>query len=257
MMRKIFSALLVLILCFCLAIAVSANAASSDLFLIDEADLLTDSQEATLAEKLERVSNTYQAQLVVVTMNSFGYVDSELALEYIYDSMGFGYGPNRDGVLLLICMETREYQILSNGFPGEAIDSYDIEIIGDAIVPGLSDGDYAYAFDEFIDQCQYYLEGYLNGYPFQPGATLVVCLAVGLVVGLIVALILKGQLKTIRKQHAAHAYCKPGSMQVSVHRDVFLYRNVTRTEKESSSSSGRSSGGSSGGSSRSTGGGSF
>ena len=106
MMRKLVSALLVLILCFSLAIAVSANAANSDLFLIDEADLLTDSEEAVLAEKLEHVSSTYQAQLVIVTVNSLGNADAETALEYIYDSMNLGYGVNRDGVLLLICMET-------------------------------------------------------------------------------------------------------------------------------------------------------
>lgn len=254
MMRKLVSALLVLILCFSLAIAVSANAANSDVFLIDEADLLTDSEEAVLAEKLERVSSTYQAQLVIVTVNSLGNADAETALEYIYDSMNLGYGVNRDGVLLLICMETREYQILSNGFPGEAIDSFDIELIGDAIVPGLSDGDYAYAFDEFIEQCQYYLDGYINGYPFDAGATLLVCVVIGLVVGLIVALILKGQLKTVRAQSAANAYVKPGSMRVTVNRDIFLYRNVIRTKRETSSSSG---GSRSGGSSRSTGGGSF
>lgn len=253
MMRKFFSALLVLILCFSLAIAVSANAASSDLFLIDDADLLTDSEEAFLLEKLESVSSAYQAQIVIVTVESIGNADAEMALEYIYDSMNFGYGPNHDGVLLLICMETREYQILSNGFASEAMDNIDIEMIGDSIVPSLSNGDYADAFDEFIRQCDYRLDGYLNGYPFQPGVTLLISLAIGLAAALIVTSILKRQLKTVRVQYAANAYVKPGSMQVSVHRDIFLYRNVTRTKKESSSSSGRSSGGSS----RSTGGGSF
>ena len=81
MMRKFFSALLVLILCFSLAIAVSANAASSDLFLIDDADLLTDSEEAFLLEKLESVSSAYQAQIVIVTVESIGirvYVNDKL-----------------------------------------------------------------------------------------------------------------------------------------------------------------------------------
>jgi uncharacterized protein len=176
--------------------------------------------------------------------------DIDEFLGYLYDEMEFGYGDNHDGVLLLVCMDPREYRILSNGFAGEAIDSGDIDDIGDAIVSDLSDGNYAAAFDEFADQCDYYLGGFINGFPFNFGKNLLICLVIGIIAGVVVAFILKGQLKTVRKQNQANVYVKPGSMQVSVHNDFFLYRDVTRTKKQSSSSSGS-------GSSRSTGGGSF
>ena len=64
-----------------------------------------------------------------------------------------------------------------------------------------------------------------------------ICLAIGAVVGLITALVLKGQLKTVRKQNQANNYIKPDSMQLTVCNDIYLYRNVTRTKKASSSSS--------------------
>jgi uncharacterized protein len=83
--------------------------------------------------------------------------------------------------------------------------------------------------------------------------TLLICAGVGLVIGLIVVLILKGQLKSVRRQNQANAYIRPGSMQVTVARDLFLYRNVTKTRRQSNNSSG----GSSGGGSRHVGGGSF
>jgi len=150
-----------------------------------------------------------------------------------------------------VCMDPREYRILSNGFAGEAIDSGDIDDIGDAIVSDLSDGNYAAAFDEFADQCDYYLGGFINGFPFNFGKNLLICLVIGIIAGVVVAFILKGQLKTVRKQNQANVYVKPGSLQISVRRDLFLYRNVERRKKESSQSSGSS------GSSRSTGGGSF
>jgi uncharacterized membrane protein YgcG len=38
--------------------------------------------------------------------------------------------------------------------------------IGDVIVPYLSDGAYLAGFESFADECAYYLEGYLYGYPF-------------------------------------------------------------------------------------------
>ena len=218
--------------------------------VFDEADLLNDSEELALEEKLADLSSKYGAQIVVCTIESMDGGDIDEFLEYIYDYMEFGYGENRDGVLLLVCMDPREYRILSNGFAGVAIDSGDIDTIGDAIVSDLSDGDYAAAFDEFAEQCDYYLDGHINGFPFNFGKNLLICLIIGIVAGVVVAFVLKGQLKTVRKQNQADVYVKPGSMQVTVRNDFFLYREVSKSKKESSSSSGS-------GSSRSTGGGSF
>jgi uncharacterized protein len=148
-------------------------------------------------------------------------------------------------------MDPREYRILSNGFAGEAITSGDIEAIGEAFKSDLRGGNYADAFDTFADKCEYYLDGHINGFPFNTGKNLLICLGIGLVVALIVTGIWKGQLKSVRKQSAANAYVKAGTMQITQSGDFFMYRNVTKTQKQSSSSSGSS------GSSRSTGGGSF
>jgi len=223
------------------------------LLVLDEADLLSDSEEAALNTKLSTISSTYSAQIVVGTIESMEGGDIDQFIELAYDEMGLGYGDNHDGVLLLVCMDPREYRILSNGFAGEAIDSGDIDDIGDAIVSDLSDGDYAAAFDEFVDQCDYYLGGFINGFPFKFGKNLLIALVIGIVAGLIVAFILKGQLKSVRQQKQANVYIKPGSMQLTTSNDFFLYRTVDRRKKESSSSGSSNSSGSS----RSTGGGSF
>lgn len=227
------------------------TSAATEYFLYDEADLLSDAEEVVLEKKLAEVSSIHNAQIVVCTIPSMDGGDIDAYDDYVYDSMGFGYGEKHDGVMLLVCMDPREYRILSNGFPGTAIDSGVISDIGDAIVPDLSSGAYDAAFDEFVDQCNYYLDGYLNGYPFFAGKKLVIALIIGVIAGLIVALVLKGQLKTVRKQDKANVYVKDGSMYITEQRDLFLYRNVTRSRKSSNSSS------SGGGSSRSSGGGSF
>lgn len=248
MNRKLISLLLVLILSVSLAMGVCA----AETHLYDEADLLADWEEVQLAEKLANISAQYNAQIIIATVNSTGQVDTDTYLEYFYDSNHFGYGPNRDGVLLLISMEYREYRILSNGYAGVAIDPYTIELIGDAIVNDLSYGDYAAAFDEFADQCAYYLDGYMNGYPFDAGQNFLICLVIGLVIGLITVFALKGQLKSVRKQNQANSYIKSGSMNLTACHDIFLYRNVSRSRKANNNSSGSRSG-----SSRSTGGGRF
>ena len=187
-----------------------------------------------------------------MTTNSLDGKSIDSYLSSTYDAEGFGYGENHDGVLLLICMEAREWRILSNGFAGEAIDPDAIEKIGEAFTSDLSDGNYAEAFDTFADKCEYYLDGYLNGFPFEFGKALLISLGVGILIALGITKGWKKQLKSVQKQSKANAYVKAGSMKITQSGDYFMYRNLTKTQRQKSSSS--SSGG---GSSRSTGGGSF
>ena len=236
---------------------VIAPAPMQDLYLsalvMDDADLLSDAQEAELNQLLEHIGNTHSAQLVVVTVPALDSTTPDAYVEYLYDSMAMGYGENRDGVLLMVCMNPREYRILSNGYAGDAIHTGIISQIGDEIVSYLSDGDYAQAFEIFAQQCDYYLNGYRNGFPFNFKKNLLIAVVIGVIIGCLVAFGLKAQLKSVRKQNRADAYVKSGSMHLTTSRDLFLYRNVTRTKRETnkSSSSSRSGG------SRSVGGGSF
>lgn len=250
MKRRFLS--LVLALALCAMMVLTAYAASDEFLVLDEAGLLTDSEAEALNTKLQNISSTYNAQIVVVTIDTLEGSDIDEFIELVYDEMEFGYGTGHDGALLLVCMDLREYRILTNGMAQDAMGDFEIELIGDLIVPDLSDGYYADAFNTFADECEYYLNGHLNGFPFEPGATLLIALVIGLVVGVVTALILRGQLRSVHQQRKADVYVKPGSMQLTTCNDFFLYRTITRRKKESNSSSSGSSG-----SSRSVGGGSF
>ena len=249
MMKKLASLLLLL----SLLLSVCLCASAAEMLVFDNADLLSQGEEQYLQSRLEQISSQYGAQVLVATVPEVDYGDVDSYINQFYDSMNLGYGQNRDGVLLLVCMNPRQYRILSNGFAADAITMGDIDAIGDAIVSDLSDGYYADAFDGFAAQCAYYLDGHINGFPFDFGKHLLIALVVGLVIGLIVVLILKGQLKSVHRQNQADVYMKPGSMQLTIRRDLFLYRHVTRRKKPSSGSSGSRSGGGS----RNVGGGSF
>lgn len=252
MSRKLISLILALLLCMSVVLCASATTSAENEtgVLYDEADLLTVAEENALRTKLREIGGAFNAQIVVATVLS---VEGDVSdyTEYVYDNMGFGFGQTKDGVLLLVSMDPRELRILSNGAAADAISMSAIERIGDAIAPDLSDGNYADAFGEFADQCVYYLDGYVNGFPFNAGKNLVIALIVGLLVGLIVSYVLKAQLKSVRKQERADVYVKQGSMELTTRLDLFLYRDVRKTRKASSSSS------SSGGSSRNVGGRSF
>ena len=247
-MKKLFALFLALILCCTCAVPAFAEEVGK---LYDGAQLLTDAEKLELAEQLDAASVAYRVDLVIATVESVGGLSSDAYAEYFYDENGCGYGENRDGVLLLIAMEERDYRILSNGMAAEAIGPNEIESIGEEIASDLTDGDYADAFETFVEECTYWIDGELNGFPFKWLPALLISLAIGMVVALIVTGIMRMQLRSVRRQPAATEYTKAGSMRVTVAHDLFLYRTVTFHKKQSKSSSGSS------GSSRNIGGGSF
>ena len=201
----------------------------------------------------EEISQKYQAQIVVVTLETADGNDIDALARNYYGDMNIGYGARRDGALLLIAMDVRKYSIFTNGAANDAIGSSGIRSISNTIEPYLSEGKYDTAFTAFADKCEYYLDGHRNGYPFNFGKNLLIALAAGIILGAIVAFTLKGQLKTVRRKNEANVYVKPGSMQITASNDLFLYRNISRIKKPSSNNS-RSG---SSGSSSSVGGGSF
>jgi uncharacterized protein len=253
MKRKIISALaLVFALCLTLAIPAFAESCIPDTAVVDGAKLLSQEEERELTEKLESISQAYGSRIVIATFYTIGNDDVDDYIQNYYDGNDLGYGATNDGILLMLVMDIREFRILSNGAAADALTLDRIDKITDAITPDLSDGNYYEAFDTFADKCEYYLDGHINGFPFDAGKSLAIALVVGLVIGLIVANTLKAQLKSVRMQTRAHDYLKAGSMQLTYQKDLYLYRTVQQTRKQTSNSNSGSSGGS-----RNVGGGKF
>ena len=248
-MKRIFALLAALLALAALQSTVFATAEAP--YLSDGASLLSEEEKASLEARLEEISSTYSAQVAIVT-REVSELPIDTAVEAIYDNGAYGFGADFDGVLLLICMDTREYRILSNGFAADAITPSDIDSISDAIVPDLSAGDYAAAMETFAEESAAYLNIYVNGAPYDPVGILMIAAPIGLVAGLIWVLILKGQLKSVRRQNEANRYVRAGGLTLTRSGDYYMYRNVTRTPRPKESSSSHSSS-----SSRNVGGGRF
>ena len=244
-----------MILTVCVLLAMSLSIQASEVHpLFDEPDLMTDAQEASLAAKLERISEQYQMEVVVA---AFETIDGASPMEYAddyYDYNGYGYGENRDGLILIVVMDSRDWWISTRGSAITAFTDAGIEYIGDQIVPYMSADDFAGAFNAFADQCSMFMAQAATGdpydvhnlpqppkEPFQFVMAGVIAIAVGFIIGKIYADGLKGQLKSVSAQKSAESYVKRGSMNVTTSRDFYLYRSVTKTAKPSDSSEGGSS----------------
>ena len=190
---------------------------------------------------------------MIATVDTLGGYPIEIFAGNYYDEGGFGRGGAKDGVLLVIAMSEREWYILTNGSAHTAITDLEVDNIGNRISSYLTSGDYSQAFTLFADECEYEINGELNGFPFKLGRNLLIAVAIGLVIAFIVTGIWRAQLKSVRLQSNATTYKKSGSMQVDLSRDLYLYSTVARRAKPQNNSSSRSGGGSS----RGGGGGSF
>lgn len=237
--------------------------------LVDMAGLLDESEQAEVLNNLNEISVRQKLDLVVVTTDS---LDGKTAMEYaddFYDYNGYGFGQDKDGVLLLVSMEERDWWISTTGYGITAFTDAGIEYLSEQFLPDLSDGDYRKAFtkfaaccDDFITQAltkQPYDRGNLPKAPFRFVFWLCVSLSIGFVFAIMMTAVMKGKLKSVHSKPAASDYVKQGSMRVTDSRDLYLYSHVTRIQrpKSDSSASGSSTHRSSSGTSHGGGGGKF
>lgn len=238
--------------------------------MVDMAELLDDSEKSALLSKLDEISERQQLDVVVVTVNGLDGKTPEAYADDFYDYNNYGFGTGKDGVLLLISMEERDWHITTTGFGITAFTDKGIKYIEKQFKPDLSDGDYYEAFEEFANQCDSFItqaktgkpydSGNMPKSPFPVGSAIVMGLIIGLVVAFVATSIMRGKLKSVRMQPSASDYLKQNSLKVTQRQDVFLYSNVSKIRRETNSSShggGSSTHRSSSGSSHGGGGGKF
>ncbi len=276
MKKKLFALLLVLVLCLAAAVPVLAdNEGFADEYyrVQDMAALLNGSEEEALNEKLDEISLRQNMDIIVATTEDLnGYSVREYA-DMLYEQCLFGYGSDKDGLILLISMEDHDWCISTCGYGITAFTDAGIEYIGEQITPDLSEGNYVAAFSSYAELCDDLITQAKAGNPYgvddgdgdstEPASQplSLVWIPVALVIGFIIAKIIVGNmksaLKTVKMQTAANSYVKSGSMNITENRDMFLYHTVTKTAKSKSSSSGSSTHSSSSGTTHGGGSGKF
>ena len=111
--------------------------------VVDDADLLSASEETALREKLDEIRVRQKMDIVIVTAETLNGAAPADYADDTYGYNGYGYGNNKDGLLLLISMEDRDWYISTTGYGITAFTDAGIQYIGSKIKEPLSDGDYA------------------------------------------------------------------------------------------------------------------
>ena len=271
-MKKI-SAVLLLILSVLLmpasmyAASATPSGSSRLSFVEDSANLLSDSQWRALETHAEAIAQAYPCEVRIITvdnMRDFGYYDVEEFSYDLYVDYALGYGPGRDCLLFVLSMRDRDYDFRVWGaYGGEAFTLYGMDTMLDRhILPLLRNNDYYNAFSTYLDTAEAFLQMAEEGRPFDrdtdPVAlqqTFHIKLAIVLLAPLLCALLLcsiwKAQMKTAHIAGTAFNYIPAGGLRLSNQSDIYLFRTVSRTKIQSSSSGRASSGGRGGSSGRS------
>lgn len=215
--------------------------------LVDMADILEDADERRLLQMLDEISMRHQLDIVIVTA---GTLDKKTPMEYaddFYDTHDYGFGAEKDGVLLLVSMEDRDWWISTTGYGVTAFTDAGLGYISGQFLPMMGEGDYAGAFARFAELCDAFVTqartgapydvGALPKAPFRVGYHVCAALLFGFIFAAITTAVMAAGMRTVRPQPSAQAYVKDGSMRVTDSRDLFLYAHTDRTKQQTDSGS--------------------
>ena len=257
MMKKIISVLsAILIIISLFACAVSVSAAEDKQYIHDESGVLTQSELDQAKTMLTEASEKYGVDIVIFLVPE-DVTDEEA--EALYDDNGYGTGSKRDGIITVIITDDSVMyttvislagRLSEKGSVSDAIDEFPYSYKED-----VANKNYLSAISKCVEAESRYIEKFNEENGFHPVKKVLISLAIGLAVGGITVLVMKSKLKSVGRQRAAASYVIPGSFNLVESRDLFLYSNVTRTERSSETRSGGGGGShtSSGGVSHSTG----
>lgn len=263
MIKKLLSLFAALTLCLLLTVPAFAeeitgpDAIPSERLLpllVDDAGLLTEGEASALLEKLERYSQELECDFVVVTVPTFNGKDRMDYADDFYDYNGYGQGEKRDGLLFLIGMAERQWWISTTG-AAMKLSEDEMQNAVSSWSTSLSSGNYSTAFNGIMDNL--YHEMYDVRHPSVETKWIFIDLIIGFVAAFIIMKIVTSNLKSVKHRVDANEYVVPGSLALAQSYDRFLYCNVSKTARESSSSSGSGSHTSSSGTSHGGTGGSF
>lgn len=252
-------------------------------YITDSAGILTERERSTLETRAAQLSEEHGCSLYVVTVKDHSEFNPDVyeAAKGIYNYYDLGYGEGKDGVLLLLSLDERDYSFVGHGDKGETICGYESSwLVEDEFLDNFRRDDWYGGFSDYLEACGKQLTKLEQGEDITEGANIIVGpngqeyhsynapgqptrmptgakLGIGIGAPCLIALAIcstfKAQMKTAKEKTTAEEYVVPGSAALRVRDDRFINRTETRVPIHTESSSGR--GGSSGGSSFHSGGG--
>lgn len=242
---------LLLLAAFCSLTVFSTDQAaglSGNPLIADQAGLLSESEVQTLENRARSISLAHGCEVIILTVNGTDGKTPELYAEDYFVDHNYGFGTEHSGIMLLLDMEARDWHIATRGSAIDAFHDDPTDFLVSRFLPDLSKGAYYDAFRTYLDYAEQFLgvydqslsqdvvddlneeySDYVNGTESKPNYVKkgILSVVLGALLGFVPVGIQKSSLKTVRKRRDAAGYARPGSLNLNVNRDVYLFSNVT------------------------------
>lgn len=246
MKKRIICLLAALLLLLGLSVSASAAVYAN---VIDTAELLSESEAEALDARCSELEQTYGCGVYLVTVDDYTAYYSADSIESFAESvfldLGLGAGEEQDGVLLVLSMAERDYDICAHGTIGNrAFTDYGKGVLAERwFLEPFSRDDWSGGFAAFLDGCEEYLRMDAEGAPFDQGTDperlgdlavvkWLVVIFVPLLTALVVCLVMKGKMKSARLQTQADAYITQDSLRLTRQDDRYITHPDPRQDRD-------------------------
>ena len=228
-------------------------------YVTDMAGILSSAELERLTAEATEVSEQYTCGVYIVVVENYkNYTTGsvERCTEDLYHYFDLGLGDGNDGLILLMSMAERDYDLWGYGpFAKYAFTDYGLDQLEEAFLPYFRQNNWSGGFSAYIRGAARLLDAAAQGEPvdYKMATGLKAAIAAGpaALIGFIVCGVFKGQMKTAKERDDADEYVVDGGVRLRVKTDQFI--NRTRSVQVIESSSGGSRGGGGGGTSHHSG----
>ncbi len=242
-MKRTIISLCVIICLVSSVLCITVFADDEKPLVVDDADLLTDDEEAKLTERLKEICDYGDLDIVILTVHSIGDKEPVDFADDYFDENGYGRGKDHNGILLLNSPDDpggRVVWISTCGLGLKYLNDDALYEMRDALISYLVNDNFYDAYLDFANRC----ESYISEYNKQQVKNYIIYGVIAVLIGLLFAAIkgakYKKELISVVPKGNADDYIEPKGLKLTSKSDVFAFSNVTKTVISSSSgSSGR------------------
>lgn len=251
-MKKKFFVCLLLCMTLILSFASFASA-DSQAHVGDSAGVLTQDEYIALERAAAEVSDKYGCGVYAIIVDDYTQFGRSIdrAAEEIFNGTGMGYGDTDNGVLLLLSMNDRDYDILAHGdFGNYAFTDYGKDVLSDSFLDNFRNNDWYGGLRDYVSSCDYFLECAKDGNPIdvpqreEHKATLAEKLPIFAAISSAISALFCGVssngMKNAKRKTDASYYVSSGRINLIAREDFFTHRtqSVQRIPRNNNSGGG-------------------
>ena len=213
-------------------------------YVFDVADLLPYEKWEKLEARAEAISQKQDCGVYFALVDDYTEYGNGSVFEVtyqLYHNNQLGVGDGRDGVIVLLSMEERDYAMFVYGEYAEyAFDEYGQEKLEEKFLGFFEYDDWYGGISHYLDACDEFLTKADEGDPVRPSYWENILLVTGLscLVSGAVCFWLLRSMKTVRAKDKADTYVSKGGLHLTQQLDQFSHTTVTRTKIQKESSGG-------------------